>query len=183
MKIVALIGSLRQKSFNRAAFETYREINAAEADFVEGVFRDFPLYDDDVKDRGFPESVMRLNEQIARADAVMFFSPEYNYSVPGALKNGLDWISRIKGHALAGKPAAIVGATPGRLGTSRMQYHLRQIGVFLDLRFMNLPEVMISNVASMIGNDGKLNDAATREFLRAHFAAFKTHVAAHAKKA
>jgi chromate reductase, NAD(P)H dehydrogenase (quinone) len=172
MKILVLIGSLGKSSINRSVFEAYKKEVGDQASFEEGRFDDFPFYNDDILEAGTPAAVERLGRQIGEADAVMFFTPEYNYSVPGGLKNALDWVSRLKPQPFAGKPAAIVGSSPGKVGTARMQYHLRQIGVFLDLYFLNKPEVMISGVKSLLDDNANLVDGATLEHLRKHFAKF-----------
>lgn len=175
MKIAVFVGSLRKKSLNRAVFETYQEL--ASAEFEEIPYHEFPHYNADVQHSGFPEAVLGAGKIIEKSDAILFFSPEYNYSVPGALKNGLDWLSRLPGAPMAGKPASVIGASPGRLGTARMQYHLRQIAVFLDLRFMNKPEVMIGGATHLIDTDsGQVTDEKTRDFLQAHFTSFKLFV-------
>ena len=94
---------------------------------------------------------------IAVADAVLFVTPEYNYSVPGVLKNAIDWASRPYGkNSFEGKPAAIMGASVGNLGSARAQYHLRQIAVFLDLKLLNKPEVMVPNASKSFDGEGKL---------------------------
>jgi chromate reductase, NAD(P)H dehydrogenase (quinone) len=172
MKILVLIGSLSKTSINRSVYEAYRKVVGDQASFEEGRFDDFPLYNDDILEVGTPVPVERLGRQIGQADAVIFFTPEYNYSVPGGLKNALDWISRLKPQPFAGKPGAIIGSSPGKVGTARMQYHLRQIGVFLDLYFMNKPEVMISGAKSLLDEKGELVDEATLEHLKKHFAKF-----------
>jgi chromate reductase len=113
-----------------------------------------------------PANVTAFKAVIRASDAIIFSSPEYNYSVPGFLKNAIDWASRPYGDsAWDGKPALIIGASPGTGGTMRMQYHLRQIMVFLNMHPLNKPEVMISNCAAKF-TDGKLTDEKTREFLR-----------------
>ena len=127
--IVALIGSLRKDSVNRAAFNHYKQLAAKEFNIVEGEIKDIPFYNADDKE---PAVVTKLAQQIKDADGVIFFSPEYNYSVPGVLKNALDYLSRSDKQPFSNKPAVIVGASPGLLGTGRMQYHLRQIGVFYE---------------------------------------------------
>lgn len=96
---------------------------------------------------------------------MLFVTPEYNYSVPGGLKNAIDWLSRLSPQPFAGKPAAVMGASIGMLGTARMQYHMRQIGVFLDLHFINRPEVMVGQAAGRVDEAGHLNDDRTREFI------------------
>jgi chromate reductase len=97
---------------------------------------------------------------------LLFATPEYNYSIPGVLKNAIDWVSRPPDQPFAGKAAAIIGASPGPTGTARAQYHLRQVGVFLDLHFLNKPEVMISSAADRFDADGRLKDEKTAEIIR-----------------
>jgi chromate reductase len=99
------------------------------------------------------------------AQAFLFVSPEYNYSVPGVLKNAIDWGSRAPDQPFAGKTAAVMGASPGLFGAVRGQYHLRQMGVFLDLHFVNKPEVAITQAAGKFDAEGRLTDAPTREFV------------------
>jgi len=103
---------------------------------------------------------------VRAADALLIATPEYNYSVSSPLKNAIDWASRPPEQPFAGKPAAILGASPGAIGTARAQYHLRQIAVFLDLKLLNKPEVMIGNCTERFDADLKLTDAKTREFLQ-----------------
>jgi chromate reductase len=100
------------------------------------------------------------------ADAVLFVTPEYNYSVPGVLKNAIDWASRPYGDsAWAGKPVAIMGASAGAFGTARAQYHLRQMFVFLDMHAVNQPEVLIRNATHQFDADGNLTDQSTRDLI------------------
>lgn len=172
MKIVAIIGSLRNDSLHRELFESYKKIAEKEFDLEEGIIDQIPLYSEDIN---HPESVQQLAEQIHAADGVLFFSPEYNYSVPGVLKNAIDWLSRINPQPFAGKSASIIGASPGAIGTARMQYHLRQIGVYLDLQFLNKPEVMISSSFDKIKN-GKIIDESTVDFLHYHAGEFRKFV-------
>lgn len=176
VKIVALVGSLRKKSFNRMIFENYRSLAGESAEFVEGEIRGIPLYDEDLREQGIPESVQKLGEQIRSADGVVIFSPEYNYSVPAPLKNALDWVSRLKDQPFTAKPVALVSASMGRLGGARMQYHLRQIGVFMDMRILNRPEAMIAEVHKLVDGDGRLTDEGTRKFLITHCESFLTFI-------
>ncbi len=172
MKVVGIVGSLRKDSIHRQIFNHYREISSDSFELEEGVIAGIPMFDGEGMDN---EQVATLAEQISNADAVIFFSPEYNYSVSGALKNAIDWLSRTNPQPFAGKPASIVGASPGNVGTARMQYHLRQIGVFLDLRFLNKPEVMIAGVFNKV-KDGRIVDEATVEFLQSHAKRFAEFV-------
>jgi chromate reductase len=106
-----------------------------------------------------------LCQQIRNADALLFATPEYNYSIPGVLKNAIDWVSRVPDQPFAGKAAAIMGASRGALGTARAQYHLRQVGVYLDLKFLNRPEIMISHAADRFDAQGKLSHEPTLELI------------------
>jgi chromate reductase len=167
-----LIGSLRKESVNRGLYNTYKELAKDTMRIEEISIRDFPLYDADLKT---PVNVVAAAKLIQNADGVLFFSPEYNYSVPGALKNALDWLSRQEPQPFSAKPAALLGASPGAIGTARMQYHLRQIGVFLNIDFLNKPEVMVGNAYAKI-KDGKVIDADTIEFLEQHVKTFSAFV-------
>jgi chromate reductase len=107
---------------------------------------------------------------------LLIVTPEYNYSIPGVLKNAIDWASRPPEQPFDGKPIGVMGASAGVLGTARAQYHLRQCFVFLNGLVMNRPEVMIPQAQNKFDAEGKLNDQATREFITAHLAAFKAWV-------
>jgi chromate reductase len=166
MTILGISGSLRKGSFNSAALRAAREL-APEGVVIEiADLSEVPLYNDDVRVQGFPPAVERFREQIRAADALLFATPEFNYSVSGVLKNAIDWASRPPDQPLAGKPAAIMGASGGPAGTSRAQYHLRQIGVFVDLKFVNKPEVMMGSAQDRFDAEGKLIHEPTREQIR-----------------
>jgi len=110
---------------------------------------------------------VELKKRIRAADAVLIVTPEYNYSIPGVLKNAIDWASRPYGDsAWNGKPAAIMGASVGTIGTARAQYHLRQVFVFLNMFPLNQPEVMIGNAAERFDKEGNLTDETTKNFIR-----------------
>ena len=126
----------------------------------------FCLYDEDVRAQGFPPAVERFREQIRAADALLFATAEYNYSISGVMKNAIDWASRPPDQPFAGKPAALMGASGGPTGTARSQYHLRQIGVFVDLKFVNKPEVMMGAAQDRFDAEGKLIHEPTREIIR-----------------
>lgn len=168
-KIVALVGSLRKESINRTVFEKYQELHSDRFEFVEGGIADIPHYNQDKE--GESDSANKLAELVAGADGVMFFSPEYNYSIPGVLKNAIDHLSRSDKQPFNGKPAAIIGASPGTIGTARMQYHLRQIGVTLNMHFLNKPEVMIGKASEKI-KDGNIIDDETIKHLQKHGESF-----------
>lgn len=166
--VIALIGSLRKNSYNRAVFEHYKDISKELFDLKEGPIAKLPLYSEDLTP---PADVLNLAQQIKQSDGVIFFSPEYNYSIPGGLKNAIDWLSRSDLKPFNDKPSAIIGASPGNIGTARMQYHLRQVGVFLNLKILNKPEVMIGKCHEKI-SDGKVTDPSTTEHLKKHITAF-----------
>ena len=143
MKIVAISGSLRRASFNTALLNAAQELAPDGMDIHIEVLSEIPLYDADLQAHDFPASVERLSDQIRDADAVLIATPEYNYSIPGVLKNAIDWVSRVENQPFNGKAVAIMGASMGNLGTSRSQYHLRQVFVYLNGLIMNRPEVFV----------------------------------------
>jgi chromate reductase len=163
--VLGVAGSLRQKSYNRAALRAAIEL--APAGMTIETFDLAPIqpYNEDVKERGFPPPVQEFREKIRAADALLIVTPEYNYSIPGVLKNAIDWASRPPDQPFEGKPIAIMGASPGRLGSARAQYHLRQCFVFLNGLVMNRPEVMIAGAPQMFDEQGRLTDQPTREFI------------------
>lgn len=166
LNVLAISGSLRAGSYNTAALRAAMELAPEGMAITLADISDLPLYNDDLKAQGWPAPVARFREAVRAADALLIATPEYNYSVSSPLKNAIDWASRPPEQPFAGKPAAILGASPGAIGTARAQYHLRQIAVFLDLKLLNKPEVMIGNCAERFDADLKLTDAKTREFLQ-----------------
>lgn len=165
MKVLAMVGSLRKASYNKLALRAAMELKPADVEIENADLGVLPLYNEDLHAQGFPAPVQAFRDQVRTADAVLFVTPEYNYSVSGVLKNAIDWASRPPERALESKPAAVMGASGGRLGTARAQYHLRQIGVFLNLHFVNRPEVMISFAEKAFDASGKLTDEATRKLV------------------
>jgi chromate reductase len=162
MNILGIAGSLRKNSFNRAA------LRVAGASAPQGVTIDIfdiaglPGFNED-QEKSPPPQVVDLKKRIRAADAVLFVTPEYNYSIPGVLKNAIDWASRPYGDsAWSGKPAAIMGASIGGQGTSRAQYHLRQCMVFLNMFPLNQPEVMIPMAGQKFDAQGNLTDDETK---------------------
>ena len=174
LHFVVMVGSLRKGSFNAAIA---RALPALAPDGVSiaplGSVGDFPLYNHDVQLKGFPPVVTAMAAAIAESDGVIFVTPEYNHSVPGVLKNAIDWISRLPNQPFAGKPVAIQSASPGLFGGLRAQLHLRHIFVFLDARALNKPEVIIHQVNTKIDpSTGELTDPATRGFIADQLKAF-----------
>lgn len=165
MKILGIPGSLRSKSFNKAALEAVAELLPAGAQMTLVDLNEIPMYNPDLEAQGEPpEAVRRFKAQIAEADALVIATPEYNGSYPGSLKNALDWASR-QGSPLAGKPVAILGAATGMLGTVRAQYQLRQLCVGLNMHAMNRPEVFIGKAHEKFDAEGNLVNEETRQML------------------
>ena len=158
IKLVGFCGSLRAGSLNRMALNVFAKHLPAGVSLSTIEIGDWPLYNADVQAKGFPAPVTAAQQAILAADGVVFACPEYNYSVPGPLKNAIDWLSRPTPQPFAGKPMAVFGAAGGPLGTARAQYHLRQIMVFLDGRFVNKPEVMIGAAPSKFDANGNFTD-------------------------
>jgi chromate reductase len=171
LNVLGVAGSLRKGSFNKAALRAAIEL-APEGMTIEPFdIAPIPLYDEDVKAKGFPAPVQALREKIRAADALLIVTPEYNYSIPGVLKNAIDWASRPPEQPFEGKPIAIMGASGGGFGTARAQYHLRQCFVFLNAPIMLRPEVMIATAQNKFDAEGKLTDQATRDAITALLAA------------
>ncbi|MFM7227974.1 MAG: NADPH-dependent FMN reductase [Betaproteobacteria bacterium] len=166
MHILGISGSLRQGSLNTAALRSCAALLPDGVTFSLADLAAVPLYNEDLRVQGLPPSVQQLREQIKAADAIVIATPEYNYSFPGVLKNAIDWASRPPEQPFDGKPIALIGATPGGLGTSRAQYQLRQVFIYLNGHVLNRPEVMISAAPSKFDADGKLVDETTTENLR-----------------
>lgn len=165
IKVLGIAGSLRKGSYNVAALREAARLAPVGMTIEVAEIAEIPLYNEDVYAAGFPTAVDRLREQIRAADALLLVTPEYNYSMPGVFKNVIDWVSRPPEQPFAGKPAAIMGASPGRLGTARAQYHLRQSLVFLDVRVLNRPEVMIGAAHKVFDEGGNLTDESTGKFV------------------
>jgi len=165
MNVLAMSGSLRDGSFNTAALRAAQELAPSGMHITIAEIGDLPLYNDDVRLTGYPAPAGRLRDQIRAADALLIATPEYNYSVSGVLKNAIDWASRPPDQPFAGKPVAILGASTGRFGTARAQYHLRQICVFVDMKPVNRPEVMISLAPERFDADLRLADETSRRLI------------------
>jgi chromate reductase len=166
IKILGIAGSLRQDSYNRAALRAAGELlpEHAELDLFE--LDGIPGFSQELEQRP-PEQVVELKRRIRAADAILICTPEYNYSIPGVLKNAIDWASRPYGDsAWDDKPVAIMGASVGTGGTMRAQYHLRQVFVFLNMHALNRPEVMIGNAAERFDKSGRLTDDKSRRLIK-----------------
>ncbi len=166
LDVLGLCGSLRKGSYNRLALRAAIEFVPAGMTIDTAEIGSIPPYNKDVEDQGFPAPVQVLGAKISAADAVLFVSPEYNYSVPGVLKNAIDWMSRVPSQPFSGKPVAIMGASQGNIGTARAQYHLRQICVFLNAFPLNRPEVMIARAQEKFDKEGRLTDEMTKKLIQ-----------------
>jgi chromate reductase len=174
--VAVLVGSLRKGSFNRMTAHALTELapDSLKLEIVE--FRDLPLYDQDL-DASPPPQWTAFRERIARADAVLFVTPEYNRSVPGVLKNAIDVGSRPYGKsAWNGKPAAVISVSPGVIGGFGANHHLRQSLVFLNMPALQQPEAYIGNCASLFEEHGKLTSDDTRKFLKSFLDTFAAWV-------
>jgi chromate reductase len=184
--IISICGSLRKGSFNRVLMTALPKLAPAGMSIAEAPsFADFPLYNADIQNStGFPVAVNVLAEAVRAADGVIFCTPEYNFSIPGGLKNALDWVSRLQNQPFAGKPIAIQSASPGPVGGARVQYDLRKSLVFLDALTINKPEIFVANCASKFDDKtGELKDEATRTLIKQQLEAFATFVERHGRKA
>src|SRR6266550_6091321 len=166
IRILGIAGSLRRGSYNRAALRAATELVPEGAILETFELAGIPVFNQD-EEQNPPAKVVDLKKRIRESDAILFVTPEYNYSIPGVLKNAIDWASRPYGDsAWFGKPAAIMGASIGTIGTARAQYHLRQIFVFLNIFPINQPELMIGNAAERFDAQGNLTDEKTKEYIR-----------------
>jgi chromate reductase, NAD(P)H dehydrogenase (quinone) len=166
VRILGIAGSLRRASYNRAALHAATQLVPQDVTLDIFELDGIPGFSQD-EEQNPPATVVELKKRIRAADAILIATPEYNYSIPGVLKNAIDWASRPYGDsAWNGKPAAIMGASVGTIGTARAQYHLRQVFVFLNVFPLNQPEVMIGNAAERFDKEGNLTDETTKNFIR-----------------
>jgi chromate reductase, NAD(P)H dehydrogenase (quinone) len=167
LAILGIAGSLRKGSFNRGILRAAQQLEPSEARIEVFDLAGIPPFNQD-QEQSPPAPVVELKQKIRSADAVLFATPEYNYSIPGVLKNALDWASRPYGDsAWDGKPAAIMGASVGSIATARAQYHLRQMFVFLNMYALNRPEVMVGNASDKFNAQGELTDQKTKDHIAA----------------
>lgn len=166
LTILGIAGSLRKASYNRAALREAQKLVPAGARLEIFDLEGIPVFNED-DEKNVPQRVTEFKQRIRAADAILIVTPEYNYSIPGPLKNAIDWASRPYGDsAWNGKPVAVMGASVRATGTARAQYHLRQSFVFLNMHAVNQPEVLIGNAAQKFDANGNLTDETTRELIR-----------------
>ena len=164
INFIGISGSLRRQSRNTGLLRYAAQVVPVNVHFEIASINDLPFYNADIQTK--PESVQKLIAQAGRADAIVFGCAEYNYSLAPALKNALDWLSRESGNSLlSGKPAAIMGAGGG-MGTSRSQYHLRQVCVYLNLHPLNAPEIFYNAFSDSFDEDGNLLDPRLQDLIR-----------------
>ena len=164
--VLGIAGSLRRGSYNRALLRSAQALtpDGMRLDVVD--LHDVPFYDADVEREGDPEPVTALKRRVREADALVIATPEYQHSLPGVLKNALDWASRPpQDPPLRGKPIAMMGATPGRYGTARAQAELRKVLAYNDAVMVNRPEVLVANAAQAFDEGGELVDEKARELV------------------
>ena len=165
VKTLGISGSLRKGSYNTALLRAAGELLPEGVTLEIADIAQFPLYNEDVRQAGFPAPVQKLRDQIVAADALLLVTPEYNYSVSGVLKNAIDWASRPPNQPFDGKPVAIMGVTPSLWGTTRAQYHLRQSCVYLNMLPLNKPEVLIAGAQGKFDAELRLTDKTTRDLV------------------
>jgi len=185
LNVISFCGSLRKGSFNRMVMNALPGLAPAGMSIKEAPpFTELPLYNFDIQNStGFPAPVNTLADAIRAADGVIFVTPEYNFSLPGGLKNAIDWVSRLPNQPFAGKPIALQSASPGPLGGGRVQYDLRRMMVFLDALTLNKPEIFIGNCASKLDDKtGELKDETTRNFIKQQLEAFARFIERHGGK-
>jgi len=175
-KVGYFIGSLSKGSINRTLSKSLVKLAPVGLEFEEIPIKDLPLYSSDY-DENYPPEGRALKEAIARVDAVLFVTPEYNRSIPGGLKNAIDWASRPWGrNSFARKPSAVIGASPGSIGTAVAQQSLRSVLSYLNSPQMNAPEAYITFTPGLITEDGEVTNASTEEFLRNYMHEFHAFI-------
>jgi len=171
-----LIDSLSSTSINRMLANAMIRLAPPDITFTEISFRELPIYSPDY-DSEFPQVALAFKRAIAEVDAVLFVTPEYNRSIPGGLKNAIDWASRPYGqNSFARKAAAVIGTSPGPIGTAIAQQHLRSLLGFCNSPQMNAPEAYIQFKKGLITGDGEVTDASTAEFLRNYMKQFHAFI-------
>src|SRR5690348_11058305 len=170
------VGSLSSTSINRALSKALIRLAPDDLEFSEIPINNLPLYSQDY-DTSYPPEAVALKEAIARSDAILFVTPEYNRSIPGGLKNAIDWASRPWGqNAFDHIPAAVIGASIGQIGTALAQQSLRGVLSFCNARQMTAPEAYVTLRPGLITDDGEVTDESTADFLSGFMQEFRDHV-------
>jgi chromate reductase len=166
IKLLGISGSLRAQSYNSGALSVVGSVLPENMEFDVASLSDLPFYNADVEQRGFPAAVEDFRRSVGAADALIFAVPEYNFSVPGVLKNALEWLSRPPNPPTNDKPCAVFGASVSPLGTARGQFHFRHICVSLNMIAVNAPHVDITNAKTKFDAQGRLTDQASIDLIR-----------------
>jgi len=179
LNVIVIVGSLRKGSYNAALARQLAKWQPAGMNITAAPdWADLPIYNaDDQNATGFPATATRLSDAIRAADGVIFVTPEYNYSIPGGLKNAIDWVSRMKDQPFKDKPVALQSVSPALLGGSRMQYHLRQCLISIDALIFGRPEVIVTFAPQKFDEATlELKDQTTRDMIKLQLAAFETFI-------
>ena len=175
-KVGYLVGSLSSTSINRQLARALVQLAPPELELTEIAIRDLPLYSQDY-DANYPPVAQSFKQAIGELDAVLFVTPEYNRSIPGGLKNAIDWASRPWGqNSLSRKPSGVIGTSPGSIGTAVAQSHLRGVLCFCDSPLMNNVEAYVQFKTGLISADGQVSDDSTADFLRNYMKEFHEFV-------
>ena len=181
-KIAAIVGSLRKDSHNLKLAKAIAKLGSDRLDTHISVIADLPLYNQDL-DNQFPQQAVRLKQEIENADAILFVTPEYNRSVPGVLKNAIDWASRPYGkNSFAKKPAALCGASVGAIGSACAQNGLKHTLCYLDIALMGQPEVYLHFKENLIDFDGNITDSNVEKFIQGFVNQFVGWIEKHCGK-
>jgi chromate reductase, NAD(P)H dehydrogenase (quinone) len=181
-KIAVIVGSIRRESINRKLAEALAKLAGPKLEFTYVKIDDLPLFSQDLEPNP-PAAVTRIKSQIEAADGVLIFTPEYNRSIPGVLKNAIDWASRPYGkNSFNGKPAAGIGASGGAIGTAVAQQDLRSILAYLNVVLMGQPEAYIQFKQGLVDDQHNVTDESVRKFLQSYIDAFTTWVDRHGEK-
>jgi chromate reductase, NAD(P)H dehydrogenase (quinone) len=165
IKILSFAGSLRKGSYNKALLYAASELVPVQTDLEIFDLNGIPLFNQDLEG-SVPDAVTEFKKKIRAADALLIATPEHNFSIPGVLKNAIDWASRPHGdNSFEGKPVAIISASTGMLGGARAQYQLRQSFVFLNMYPINKPEIFVSFAGQKFDSEGRLTDSKTSELI------------------
>jgi chromate reductase len=178
LNILTICGSLRKKSYNAALVRALPELAPANMTFrTAPPWETIPFYDADVQEKGFPQQAEDFAAAVRAADGVIITTPEYNWTIPGGLKNAFDWVSRMKEQPFKGKPVALQSASQGPLGGARMQYHLRMCMTYLSCDIFGLPEVFVMMAQNKFDKDTlKLTDEATRKIVATQLVGFAKYI-------
>jgi len=178
LNVITIVGSLRKGSYNAAlARELPKFAPAGMSITAAPAWADLPIYNaDDQNSTGFPATATKLSDAVRAADGVIFVTPEYNYSIPGGLKNAIHWVSRIKDQPFKDKPVAIQSATGGPLGGARIQYHLRQAMIFLNAFTLGPPKIFVGSAHTKFNDKMEFTDEAGIKFITQQLAGFDAFI-------